>query len=254
MERKIDLKIIPGKKTAMVLSEPSKSSDRIVILCHGFMSNKESNTNLALTKRLLDQKISTCCFDFYGHGESDGLFQELTLSQCIKQLEGVLSWAVKNNYSNIGLLGSSFGGLVAILSAAQHQSLSVIGLKCPVSDYPPIWQDRLGEAGMAAWKESGLLSFTTYDGRARLEYRFYEDLFRYNPYLDVAKIKVPTLIVHGDTDRDVPCEQSQVLLNCLQSEKQLVLIPDAGHDFSDPNHFGQMIELLSSFLIKNLVP
>ncbi len=241
MEREVILESSPGELTTVIVSEPKEGSDRIVLLCHGFMSSKESQTNRLLTKKLLSEDIATCRFDFYGHGEDKGSFQEITLSRCLKQIDAVLSWIGDNTYSRIGLLGSSFGGLTAILSAAKHPEIRTVALKCPVSDYPPIWRALLGEAGMANWQADHLLSFATPEGRARLDYAFYEDLLHYDTYQEATAIEAPVLIVHGDADADVPFKQSQKLLRTLKCKAELNAISGADHQFTKPEDFDQMI-------------
>ncbi|HIE64935.1 MAG: alpha/beta hydrolase [Nitrospira sp.] len=250
MEKKIELELTPGERTALTLAEPENLTKHLVILCHGFMSSMESSTNLALTEKLLSKGIATCRFDFFGHNKSSGEFQEMTLTRCLAQAEGILRWSTQQGYRKHSLVGSSFGGLIAILLAARHPDLCALALKCPVSDYPKIWQSRLGEGGMKHWQKSGVLSFATFDGKARLEYSFYEDLLKVDTYRDAALIRSPTLIVHGDADVDVPVDQSNHLFERLQAEKEIEIIPGAGHDFYKPDDFERMIARISDWLIK----
>jgi len=255
MEKKMVLEQVPPEKTAAVLSAPDTKTERLVLLCHGFMSSKESSTNRALTGRLLPLNIATLRFDLFGHGESEGPFEKLTLSRCLSQTEGLLQWCKENGYLQIALVGSSFGGLVAIHTAARHPELFSVALKCPVSDYPPLWRARLGEAGMKAWKESGRLSFATPEGKIRLEYSFYEDLLKYDTYREAAKIQSPTLIVHGEADEYVPFDQSLRLFDTLRltnDRKKLEAIPGANHEFSNLDHFNRMLDRLCLWLSQNL--
>ena len=69
-----------------ILAEPDRKSDRAVILCHGFLSNKESRTNLRLTQLLVAQGIGTFRFDWFGMGESEGDFSRITVATCCDQL------------------------------------------------------------------------------------------------------------------------------------------------------------------------
>lgn len=252
MERKIELKLIDNQVTSAVLAEPERPTPVAVLLCHGFMSSKESGTNRTLTGQLLSKGIALCRFDFFGHGESDGPFEKLTLTGCLAQTEGMIGWLRGNGYSRIGLVGSSFGGLVAIQTAAAHPDLFALALKCPVSNYPPIWRERLGEAGMAHWKESGLLSFATPQGKARLEYAFYEDLLQYNTYGAAARIQSPTLIVHGEADEDVSFDQSLRLFDTLRlpnHQREIAPIPGADHEFSKPDDFKRMTDLIEGWIL-----
>ncbi len=251
-EQKMFLQFLPGEQTAVVLANPPDATKRIVLLIHGFMSNKDSETHLELTKRLLPKGIATVRLDLFGHGASDGLFQQLTLSRCLHQVEGLIAWMKEKGYEEISLVGSSFGGLIAIHTAARHPEFKSLALKCPVSNYPPLWETRLGKDGMANWKEEGLFSFIFDDQKARLEYGFYGDLLKVNTYADAARIKTPTLIVHGDADEDVPVDQSIRLFDTLRiarPSKELVLIPGADHGFEKPEDFKQMIDKIEAFIL-----
>ncbi len=256
MEREIVLETGSGEQTTFIVSEPTKGSGRVVVLCHGFMSSRESQTNRLLTEKLLNADIATCRFDFYGHGTHKASFQEMKLSHCLDQIDTVLSWMHNNAYAQIGLLGSSFGGLTALLSAAKHPQITTVALKCPVSDYPPIWRALLGEAGMANWQADGLLSFATPEGRARLDYAFYEDLLGHETYEEALSIKAPVLIVHGDADQDVPFAQSQKLLEVLKSgaapQAELVAIAGADHQFTKSEDFEQMIDHIFKWFAETL--
>jgi len=249
MEKTIELKINPENKIAMVLAEPSIPSGKIVLLCHGFMSSKESSTNLLLTEKLLAENIATCRFDFYGHGADGHPFQEMTLGHCLNQAEEVISWIAQSDYSKVGLIGSSYGGLVAILLAARHPEILVLGLKCPVSDYPPLWQALLGQAGMAAWEKDGILNFASPEGRARLNYAFFEDLLSADAYKAAAAIRSPTLIVHGDADEDVPVEQSERLYRTLETKKKFEKMAGADHPFTKEEDFELMIDRLLRWFV-----
>jgi hypothetical protein len=251
-KEKLSLYFVESEQTTVVLEKPSQDTKKIALLIHGFMSNKDSETNMTLTKRLLTQGVATVRFDLYGHGESFGLFQQLTLSRCLHQAEGLIAWIQEKGYTEISLVGSSLGGLIAIHTAAKHPELISLALKCPVSNYPVLWQNRFRQGGMANWEKEGLVSFIFDDQKKRLEYGFYADLLTFNTYADAARIKTRTLIVHGDADEDVPVDQSIRLSDTLRlasSDKALVLISGADHGFEKPDDFTQMIDRIEKWII-----
>ena len=250
-EQKSIWEIVPGEKTAVVLAMPNCATDEIVLLVHGFMSNKNSETNLILTQRLLEKGIATIRLDIFGHGESDGPLNQLTLSRCLHQIDGVMKWIQNNGYVKVSMVGSSFGGLISIHTAEKYPDLRRLALKCPVSNYPTIWQNRLSTSGMSRWKEEGLLTFMTEDGKAQLAYGYYEDLLRYDTYATAGRMKTPTLVVHGDADVDVPVDQSIRLFDTLRltnDQKQLVIIPGADHAFSKQDDFLKMVDAVDDWL------
>lgn len=251
-EREFEIEVTPGELTRVILAEPPGKCERVVLLCHGFMSDNASSTNLALSRRLVQKGIATCRFDFDGHGTQPRPLQEMLMRRCVQQVEAILDWLLAEGYGKIALLGSSFGGLIAIHGAARCKAVKVLALKCPVSNYPPLWRDRLGEAGMKFWKDNNLLTFTGLDGRARLEYGFYEDLLQYDTYKEAAGIDVPTLIVHGDADEDVPFSQSEDLFKVLQCEKTFEAIEGADHPFSKDSDFERMLDLIFDWFLTHL--
>lgn len=250
-ERHLEIEVSPGERTILILAEPVAQTECVVLLCHGFMSNNASTTNLELTRRLLPEGIATCRFDFDGHGTHTRPLQEMLMSRCLRQVETLLDWLKPQGYAKIGLLGSSFGGLIAIHGAARH-AITALALKCPVSNYPPLWRERLGEVGMNFWKENNLLTFAGLDGRARLEYGFYEDLLQYDTYKEAATIRAPTLIVHGDADEDVPYAQSERLFEVLQCEKTFETIEGADHPFTKEKDFERMQNHLFEWFCQKL--
>src|SRR6266571_4865930 len=125
-----------GQQVAGILATPAGDAHRLAVLCHGFLSNKNSATNKALTGMLIPLGIATFRFDFYGHGDSEGPFEQLTVGTAVQQTSSALALAGSRGYRKVGLVGSSFGGLVAILAAAKNRYLKCLALKCPVSDFP----------------------------------------------------------------------------------------------------------------------
>jgi predicted alpha/beta-hydrolase family hydrolase len=55
-----------GRRISAVFSGPSPPAQGVVVLCHGFLSSKNSTTNKALTRMLNEAGIATFRFDFFG--------------------------------------------------------------------------------------------------------------------------------------------------------------------------------------------
>jgi pimeloyl-ACP methyl ester carboxylesterase len=249
-----------GRRMAGILAEPPTPTDSAVLLCHGFLSGKNSKTNLALTQRLLSKGISTYRFDWFGMGESEGDFAALTVSACLDEARQALALLATRGYRRVGVIGSSFGGLVAALAAAECGILGVgtpvlaaLGLKCPVPDFPEMLRLEFGEAGMARWKQTGQIpNVAGGAGFVRLDYRFYEDCLRYDAYKAAESIRAPVVIVQGDRDEYVPVQQSRRLFEALPSEKYLSVLPGADHGFTKPGDFEKMVGELVSWMLRHL--
>ena len=53
-----------GHGIAAILSMPDEPTTRLGVLCHGFLSGKNSTTNKTLTRLLNERGIATFRFDF----------------------------------------------------------------------------------------------------------------------------------------------------------------------------------------------
>jgi pimeloyl-ACP methyl ester carboxylesterase len=273
-----------GHKISGILAKPDKKTDRLAVLCHGFLSNKNSKTNHALTDLLVPHRIATFRFDFFGQGESEGPFEKITVTTALTQALAALALVKAKGYRKIALVGSSFGGLIALMAAAKwpshppapdvvapsrpkpaktgsipagrvpSHSLACLALKCPVPDFPEMLNLEFGEAGMAAWKTTDTIPNVVPGGtgRIKLSYGFYEDCTGYDAYAAAKAITAPTLIVQGNADEYVPIHQSRRLSESLGGRHSVVVLPGADHHFSKPEDFREMTTLIAQWVSEHL--
>ena len=253
MEESVTLVDSAGHRTAAVLSAPSEPTSKLGVLCHGFLSNKNSSTNKTLTRLLAERNIATLRFDFFGQGESDGPFETITVSKAMRQAEAALEWGTSHGFRDLALVGSSFGGLIAILVAGHTRALRCLALKCPVPDFPELLNLEFGPQGMAEWRRTHSIPDVT-GGSARipLQYGFYEDCLRHRGYDAAAGIVCPTLIVQGDTDELVPLHQAQRLREAIPAPARLEIVAGADHGFSKADHFHRMTGLITDWIATHL--
>jgi len=243
-----------GHGIAAILSTPDGPTPGLVVLCHGFLSGKNSTTNRTLTRLLNDRGLATFRFDFFGQGESDGPFEDLTTTLAIQQAEAALELVTARGYGRIGLVGSSFGGLVAILTTAQRREVDCLALKCPVVDFSEELRLKFGHQELARWKATDTIpNIMGGPERIRLRYAFYEDSLGRIAYEPAERITVPTLIVQGEQDDCVPLHQSRRLYEMLGGLKRLDLLPEADHQFTRGEDFRQMTSSISEWLVAHLL-
>ena len=242
-----------GHRIAGVMSTPDRPTTRLAVLCHGFLSGKNSTTNKTLTRLLNQQGLANLRFDFFGQGESDGPFEELTTSLAVHQAHAALDLVAARGYGRIGLVGSSFGGLVAILTAAQRRDIACLALKCPVVDFAEELRLTFGLEELAQWKATNTIpNIMGGLDRVRLRYNFYEDCLGQIAYGPAERITVPTLIVQGEKDECVPHHQSRRLYDALGGQKRLDLLPEADHQFTREQDFHRMTTSISDWLVAHL--
>lgn len=194
-----------GKRLCGVIRKRQKSS--MILVIHGFTSNKNGRTMKYIGSRLANQNYALMGIDLFGHGESEGNIQEVTIPIGVKNVVDAAEYAQKLGYKKIILLGSSFGGLCSMLAAPKIKPEAII-LRSPVSTY-------VGRK--EALKNKG---------------KNFKKLYKkYTSYKVAAKISCPTIIFHGTEDEIVNIQQSRKLSKILKHGK-LVEIPTGGHDFT----------------------
>lgn len=98
MEQLLSFQDRLGHRIAAVLATPDRPTDRVALLCHGFLSHKNSSSNLALTQRLTSRGVATFRFDCFGHGDSEGPFAKLTTTTGVGQTGSALDYLVNRGY------------------------------------------------------------------------------------------------------------------------------------------------------------
>ena len=251
MEKKVFFKNSKGDRLCGILSNPKESKEKpLFILCHGFATSKESYSIIKLEQVLNQNNISTFRFDFFGHGESEGKFEDITISEGVDDALQAIHYLKEQGYSKIGLFGSSFGGMVSIMAASRSKDLYLLVLKSPVSNFLERDLQVKTEKELKDWKSNGFTYYVTGKSqKLRLNYTFFEDYNSNDGYKIASKIKIPTLIVHGDKDDIVPVEQSKkiapLIKNCT-----LKIISGADHRYSQSDHFELMLRSVLQFVLK----
>jgi len=230
-EERISFANTHGDTLSGVLHQPAQGTPRgAVILCHGMESNKESEKLVYLGRAMAQRSIMALRFDFRYVGESSGKFEDITYSGEVEDLKAAHALVQSRNPGKIAILGSSMGGTVALLFAAQQPSLAaLVTISAPF--HPERFPNRvLTPAQAEQWRAQG---FTHHNGQ-RINRSLLHDLERLNVPEAVKKIICPVLILHGDADEVVPVEEAHELYAALAHSKRLSILPASDHRLSDP--------------------
>lgn len=203
-----------------------------IITLHGLESSKDSGKWPIIASRLYDEGYACLRFNFRGCGEgpekSEGKFEDASLTGRIKDYMSALQFLQdtgKVDTHRLGVIGSSFGGMVAI--AAQEKRIkAMITLSTP-------YKIRFGRPQIS--KEVG----------------FYEDLRKYD-LLKAIRSAPPILVIHGSSDEVVPLEHSQKLYEAAAEPKRLEIIGGANHVFSKSEHLNKVIDMSLGWFKKYL--
>jgi len=224
-----------GQRVAGMLHLPEAVNPPCVIASHGLLSSKESTKYIALGEQLAQNGIAMLRFDFRGIGESDGRWEDDTVSRRIMDLKSAIRFVRSDSRfrNQIGLLGSSLGGYVTLIVASSDKEI-----KASV-----IWATPFHLDGIELKQDV--------EGMPPLGRAFFEDLpkHRLSPLLPrVSKC----MVVHGEADELVPVDQAWEIFQGLGSPKEIHVIESADHRLTQPSHRQRAMDLSAEWFRKFL--
>lgn len=236
METFVQFKNERGRWLRGMIHLPRKTSPRGrapgVVFFHGFTGDRmESHWMFVKCARALaNAGVASLRFDFYGSGESDGDFREVTLRGEISDARAAVGFFRRQkgiDPRRVGLLGISMGGAIAAVLAEKAQARAVV-----------LWSALAHTAHLrtlaatSAKPIPGGGGAVEYDAR-EISPRFMDDAAKVEPVSALAGYEGPTLIIHPERDEAVPLSHARDFYQAAGAEaKELVLIPGADHVFS----------------------
>lgn len=217
---------------ALDMPAPKEGKRPLVIIIHGFTGNKEERHLLAVSHLLNHIGFATLRVDMYGHGESDGKFENHTLYKWLSNAMTVIDYAKSLEFvSDIYLLGHSQGGLTVMLAGAMEQDkIKGIIAMSPAWMIPEAARQGtlLGERfdpeqipdHLPAWGNRVLGG----------NYIRVAQTIHVEDFID--RYTGPVLIVHGDNDGAVPVEYGIKAAERYKNST-LKIIPGDGHCYEN---------------------
>lgn len=228
--------------------EPFGEIYDMAIIFHGFTANRNTSLLKEIANSLRDENIASVRFDFNGHGDSDGKFENMTVLNEIEDANAILNYVKTDPHvRNIYLVGHSQGGVVASMLA---------GL------YPDLIKKVVLLAPAATLKGDALEGNTqgvTYNPDHipdRLPFKdltlggFYLRIAQQLPIYEVsAQFTKPVCLIHG-TDDTVVSPNASKKYDQIYQNSTLHLIEGADHCFSDI-YQKNAVNLTANFLQNN---
>ena len=240
-----------GKLQAVIQKPDLKPGQQcpMVVFCHGFGGTKEGPLFELITDSLQKHGIASIRFDFNGHGESEGKFEDMTVPNEINDAKKVIEYVRDLRYvSKVALVGHSQGGVVASMTAGELGSdISAVVLMAPAA---VLRDDAI--RGSTFGKQYNPLDPPEYVelwGPQRLGRNYIKTAFSLPIYETAANYHGPALIIHGNGDRIVPYTYG---LRFHQQWKgsEYVLQEYFDHGFSQ--NIYRTTDIVSDFLLRTL--
>jgi uncharacterized protein len=189
-----------GQRLAAILCGKASIRGPVVIVCHGFTGSKEgSGRALEMGRALASQGCSCLLFDFAGCGESEGLWEEISLSRHMEDLADMVQWCREAGFSKIILNGRSFGGAAALCYTASDKEIA--GVCTWAAPARPAELFRKLAGGTVAGPADDMVELAGEEGVVHVRKGFFYDLDKHDLLDCAARIApCPLLAIHGTAD------------------------------------------------------
>jgi len=225
-----------------------------VLLCHGFTGTKvESHRIFVKLAQLLEEfQLVTLRFDFRGSGDSEGDFSQMTLEGEISDARAALDYLQtlpEVDPNRLGILGLSMGGAVAATLSGRVQRISACALWSAVADFSQTFFSQAASQVIEEGKPDLDL------GGNVVSREFLLQCQKAKPHLELARRRLPLLIVHGTEDKTVPVFHADLFHRAAESSGspvELHKISGADHTYARRDWEEKVLAISSSWLAKQL--
>jgi pimeloyl-ACP methyl ester carboxylesterase len=197
-------------------------SDELIVIGHGVTANKDREWAVTLATGLENAGLSSLRFSFSGNGDSEGRFEDSTVSKEVRDLGAVLDAHANRRLSYVG---HSMGAAVGVLRASSDERLERLVSLSGMVDVQDFARRKFGELVPGRdlmWDKP----------ECPLSQAYMDDVAAIGSVAEqAARIRIPWLLVHGTADTVVLPRDSE-LAKQRAPHAELLSLPNADHVFS----------------------
>lgn len=207
-----------------------------ILYLHGFASSGQCTKAQYLRKKLKAFQVEFHAVDLNPTHKD---FEYMTTTGLINR---VRQYVLDHHLENINVIGSSYGGLIAVHYAHRFGGVEKMLLLAPGLTW---LSGGLLEEELEQWKKAGVAPVFHYalEQEVPLRYDLQVDGLC---YLEPVPPAAPTTIIHGHNDTNVPIAPSRVYAADFPDSVRLIEV-DADHDLN--GHLEFIWEYVQSFLL-----
>lgn len=230
-----------GRRLAYRHARPAAGSPTFMWLC-GFKSDMSGGKAMAVEAWAQANGHGTLLFDYSGHGQSEGRFEDGTISAWREDTLAVIDALTEGP---LVLVGSSMGGWVALLAAlARPERVKGLVLIAPAPDFTEklMWPEFTSEQQDEILQEGFTLRPSDYGEPYPITRALIEDGRRWSILDGDIAFNGPVRILQGMEDPDVPWGHALALASALTTpDLVLTLVKDGDHRLSRDEDIARLL-------------
>jgi putative redox protein len=221
-----------GQKLAANLEMPLEGKPyAYLIFAHCFTCNKNLNAVRNISRALSLNGIAVLRFDFTGLGQSEGEFEETSLSHNVEDIISAAAYLALNYKPPTILIGHSFGGTAILMAASRLQSIkAVVTINAP---FDPGHVKHLFKNSIDEIKKEGKAEVNIGGRSFYLKEDFIYDLDNTDLNSLVKNFKKALLVMHSPQDKIVAIDEAANLYKAAMHPKSFISLDGMDHLLSN---------------------
>ena len=244
MQENIKIKNSKDQNLAAVINRSEKKTNKLAILCPGFLDSKDYLGLKGLADMLSQKGFTVVRFNPTGTWDSEGDISEFTTSQYLKDIKSVKDFMLQEGeYKYILLSGHSMGGRMSMLFAEEDSQVSILVVIMSGNKF----------SGENRWGIDGIridMRDLPNNPSEKIQYSvplsFVKDAQKYDTLKKIKNLHTPILFVAGEKDHLCPPSKMQPMFDEANESKKFVIVPDIGHDY---RHFPEQVEKVNKVIM-----
>ena len=254
---KLFIKNRKGQKVCVFVEQPAGKPKGLAIVMHGRSGGKDEPHIATFARAFLNNAYTVIRFDTTNtFGESEGKFEDVTLTGFYEDLEDVISWSKMQAWyqSPFCLAGHSLGAIAVALYAEKHpeEVKALAPISTVVSGEHII--GAMDRGVLEEWKRTGWWIQRSVSKQGlikRLKWSHATDLLQYDLMPAINQLTMPILMVVGSDDVITPWQEQKGMFDALPHQfKEFHLIQGAPHTFRDPAHLAEIEQIFNAWIQK----
>lgn len=242
------------RQNAPTLAYHHASGDRdkpTIVFLGGFRSDMGGTKAVYLEEQCITEGLSYVRFDYRGHGQSEGVFEESCIGEWLQDTLDIMGHCT-SDAEKVVVVGSSMGGWLSLLMALQRpQNVhAIIGLAA-APDFTTWMEQAMTEAQHREMMEQGFIALPNdySDEPYIITRKLIEDGREHCLLNGTIHLDMPVRLIQGKKDTDVPWEVAAQIKDALTAKDvQVIYIEEADHRLSKPDELAVLRRTLFELL------
>ena len=248
---------LPSSRPARRLARPdggaiayhkSEGSAPTVVFLTGLRSDMTGGKALALEAHCQSRGQGFLRFDYRGHGESSGRFEDCVISDWLEDTLAVLDAL---SVGPLLLVGSSLGGWLMLRAATARPARvkGLVGIAAAADFTEELMWKRLAEDERARLMRDGVVHLLSpySDEPTTITRALIEDGRKHLLLSAPIAFSGPVRLIHGLADADVPFETSfRIALRLAATDVEILLVKGGGHRLSEPADLARLTRIVAA--------